>query len=854
MAGRAFVSRFSPNRTDPEVLEAIFVQRHKLAEVWFERLRDSVLTGVKHHLLAVGPRGCGKSHLVALLVSRLGKDPAVSEQVRIAWLPEDETTPSFWKFLLRILRALNAEYGDEFPPPPRDQLAEATDDRRSAVLTDYLLKKLHGRALLVVVENLDDVVRGLKDEGQKRWRAFLQEHPVATTLATSQQLTEDLSGRNRPFFNFFQIEHLQPLSADEAQALLRKIATHTDNSSLVAFLQTPTGRARVRAIRHLAGGSPRVFIILSEFVTRENLDDLVTAFEELLDELTPYYQERLRWLPDQQREIVEFLCRQARTVPVKEIAGELFLSEQTAGAQLKQLKDKGYVIGASVGRESRYELAEPLMRLCVEVKDLQREPIRLIVDFLRVWYERKAVEVRLQCLPADADRERQYFLAALQAHQPGIPGPVEAALNQDLETARTKGDREEVVRVLVELAATTESGRRCLSFAHELGGLGRSAEALAAFERATELDPNDAYLWIIKGDALDNFERLAEALGAYHRATELDPSDPTAWKGKGTVLNDLGRFAEALDAYHHATELDPNDPSTWTKKGYLLMELGRPAQAVAEYDRAIKVDPKYPYAWNAKGLALVELGRHTEALDACDLAIKLNAEHASAWKNRGRAKLGLGQIDGAVADFRHAIELNGYYANALESLAEAHVLQGNWTQAAQVLSNRFRQSPSQFNLAKSLHLPDLIGTIFRVSADHRVWAHRVAQLAGIAREVKEDWELLKAEEKVWPTPSPADSAEALAPPNPLAVLGDSLVRSLTKTAYAEATPDALDAWAGVWRDTAVLHPDLSLSARLFGVGVRYLQTQDERVLLDLVQEERSILRDLFGLDHDTNNG
>ena len=115
MASRAFVSRFSPNRTDPAVLEGIFVQRERLAEAWLKRLRDSVLTGVKHHLLAVGPRGCGKSHLVALLVGRLRKDPDVNERVRIAWLPEDETTPSYWKFLLRILRALKSRIWRRVP-------------------------------------------------------------------------------------------------------------------------------------------------------------------------------------------------------------------------------------------------------------------------------------------------------------------------------------------------------------------------------------------------------------------------------------------------------------------------------------------------------------------------------------------------------------------------------------------------------------------------------------------------------------------------------------------------------------------------------------------------------------------
>jgi tetratricopeptide (TPR) repeat protein len=533
MAGRAFVSRFSPNRTDPEVLEAIFVQRHRLAEMWLERLRDSLLTGVKHHLLAVGPRGCGKSHLVALLLSRLRKDPAVRERARIAWLPGDETTPSFWKFLLRILRALNAEYGHEFPAPPREKLADATDDRRSAVLSDYLLQKLDGRMLLVVVENLDEVMRGLEDEGQKRWRAFLQEHPIAATLATAQQLTEDVSGGDRPFFNFFQLEHLLPLAVDEAVSLLGNIAERTNNSSLAAFLQTPTGRARVRAIRHITGGNHRVFIILSEFATRENLDNLVTAFEELLDELTPYYQERLRWLPDQQREIIEFLCRQTRTVPVKEIARELFLTEQTAAAQLKQLKDKGYVTAESVGRESRYELAEPLMRLCVEVKDPQREPIRLIVEFLRVWYDRGRLIARLQCLRADADLERRYFRAALHGPWPGTPNSVEAALHRDLEVARTSGDSEEMMRVLVEIAGTTDSQWCCNFAAVELSFLGKYAEALAGYERAIELDPQDPTFWYNKGWALDDLWRYAEALEAFDRVTELDPKDSAARTSKG---------------------------------------------------------------------------------------------------------------------------------------------------------------------------------------------------------------------------------------------------------------------------------------------------------------------------------
>lgn len=146
-------------------------------------------------------------------------------------------------------------------------------------------------------------------------------------------------------------------------------------------------------------------------------------------------------------------------------------------------------------------------------------------------------------------------------------------------------------------------------------------------------------------------------------------------------------------------------------------------------------------------------------------------------------------------------------------------------------------------------MPNLIVTIFRALMDRSQWVHRVNRLADIAQEAQKEWERKKAQERVKPASSPKDNAGVLAPPKPLAMLGDSLVRSLIKKAYAEVSPETLNDWANVWQEVAKRHPDLSLATRLFGVGVRYLRTKDERVLLDLVQEERAILRELFGLEN-----
>jgi hypothetical protein len=87
-------------------------------------------------------------------------------------------------------------------------------------------------------------------------------------------------------------------------------STYQGNLELASFIQTPTGRSRIDAVHFLAGGNPRIYVIFSEFLaSRESLDELASAFMAMLDDLTPYYQERMKNLSPQQRKIVDILVR-----------------------------------------------------------------------------------------------------------------------------------------------------------------------------------------------------------------------------------------------------------------------------------------------------------------------------------------------------------------------------------------------------------------------------------------------------------------------------------------------------------------------------------------------------------------
>ena len=170
----------------------------------------------------------------------------------------------------------------------------------------------------------------------------------------------------------------------------------------------------------------------------------------MLDELTPYYQERLRWLSPQQRKIVEFLCSCSSPVPVKSLANRLFITEQTAASQLKILREVGYVLSHTRGRESLYELTEPLMRLSYEVKQNIRQPLRLIVDFLRIWYRPDELRDRLTHLPVDAQKVREHLMAAIEAS--AGEDFITNSILADYEKAKEDGLREDALLAIEELA------------------------------------------------------------------------------------------------------------------------------------------------------------------------------------------------------------------------------------------------------------------------------------------------------------------------------------------------------------------------------------------------------------------
>ncbi|MHC5927506.1 tetratricopeptide repeat protein [Nostoc sp.] len=159
--------------------------------------------------------------------------------------------------------------------------------------------------------------------------------------------------------------------------------------------------------------------------------------------------------------------------------------------------------------------------------------------------------------------------------------------------------------------------------------------AIASYDRAIEIKPDNDSAWYNRGITLDNLGRFEEAIASYDRAIEIKPDNDSAWINRGITLDKLGRFEEAIASYDRAIEIKPDNDSAWINRGITLDKLGRFEEAIASYDRAIEIKPDDDSAWYNRGITLRSLGRFEEAIASFDKAIEIKPDDHQVWVNRG---------------------------------------------------------------------------------------------------------------------------------------------------------------------------------------------------------------------------
>jgi tetratricopeptide (TPR) repeat protein len=117
------------------------------------------------------------------------------------------------------------------------------------------------------------------------------------------------------------------------------------------------------------------------------------------------------------------------------------------------------------------------------------------------------------------------------------------------------------------------------------------AEAIEAYLRAIECDPDCADAHCNLGSVYFNQDRLASARACFERVLAIDPQHVEANLNLATLLEDEGRFQMALRHYKVALDAEPMFADAHVSLALVYEKIGLRRKARAHWRRYLQLEP-----------------------------------------------------------------------------------------------------------------------------------------------------------------------------------------------------------------------------------------------------------------------
>ena len=221
---------------------------------------------------------------------------------------------------------------------------------------------------------------------------------------------------------------------------------------------------------------------------------------------------------------------------------------------------------------------------------------------------------------------------------------------------------------------------------------GRSEEALAVAQLASELSERDPEIWetlgvirLERGEfdeasqcfdialsikpsfeclnnlavALQHSGHLEAAEANYLEALELLPESSKTELNLAAVQGKLGRFQDALKTVGRVLARGQTSVRAYLLASALEAELGRHAAALKHVEQAESIDPGKVEIWVRKTETLLQLGRDADALSECERVLAERPASPRMLHVRALTLQRLNRTGDALEAFRHAESVDG---------------------------------------------------------------------------------------------------------------------------------------------------------------------------------------------------
>ena len=675
------IRKFNPGllQSDQQIREQFVVRSHELRLV-LDELRGNIGSPSCQHILVVGPRGRGKTMLLARVAAELrGSGDFAGSLLPVRFMEESQEIFSLTDFWLEAMFHLANEVDEHdaelakqlrdtraaLSPRWREQITEA--QARAAVLdaADRL-----GKRLVLIVENLQSLFRDARDEFGWQLREVLQTEPQIILLGSATSRFRELDDVSEPFFEMFRIVGLEPLDTEECGRLWKVVSGKS------------ASRFEVRPLQILTGGNPRLLVMAAEFARHRSLRRLMSELVTVIDEHTEYFRGHLAVLPKTERRVYVAVIDLWQPSSASEIAARARVDIRVASTMLGRLVERGAVIRQGRGRKRLYSAAEPLYSMYYKLRRERDEAavVENLIRFMVACYEVEDLVTFVAPLSAEAAESdalrrgvRRALIARPTVGDCGVDmkwdtiqqvSHVAEALAETAATQRLRSD--------LEAALAEERYAKVVSLVDKYVADGwlESPESMAAMRIAwTTYHLSFAHAQLGNARAVLSVSDRVMVLADHPNSTILAWTAPTLVARAAAQLQ-LGDFSAAIascDDIIRRFGSWPHRPfgaviaETLVTRGCAKAHIDDDQDAIRDYDEVVdrfgdsqlpEIQASLVVALMSKALACRRLGDTEEEIRSYDavierfdcsdaLDIRQDAAVALSWKCMAQAGIGL---------------------------------------------------------------------------------------------------------------------------------------------------------------------------------------------------------------------
>lgn len=263
------------------------------------------------------------------------------------------------------------------------------------------------------------------------------------------------------------------------------------------------------------------------------------------------------------------------------------------------------------------------------------------------------------------------------------------------QVALRSGEADTAVDIVVTFLTRNPDDPRAYMLLGEMySELGRSKDAVEAYENAVNLAPSNAQAHAELGRALVDAGQAPRGEASLASALEVDPGCALAWAYRGEIRRLQHDPTGARTAYEKARQIDPECFPARLGLAHLLEESGRVAEATAAYEALLKSNPSDRKLQGAVLRALNRGGQSARALEIAGAILAKDPRNVTARIHGGLALYQTGQVPAATQALEEVLQVVPEDPQVLLHLGLCYFSALRYEEAVEALEESTRHDPA----------------------------------------------------------------------------------------------------------------------------------------------------------------